>query len=363
MKIEHLLKKMVERESSDLHLKVSAPAYARINSALVNITEEKILTDDMDGFMMDIMTRVQRTSLEEVGELDFAIGAGALGRFRVNAFRQKGSYAMAIRHVKAIAPSFSGLSLPDVILDLATQENGLVLITGTTGSGKSTCLASMVRHLNENYNRHILTIEDPIEFVHEDKNSVMTQRELGQDTKSYAYALKASLRQDPDVILVGEIRDLETFKIALTAADTGHLVMSTIHTTNASETLHRILAMYPEHQHDEVRQMLAASLNGIVSLRLVPDISGEGRIPAAEVLVNTGAIKEYIKEHDGFDMIKKAIAEGNDQYGSQTFDQSLYKHYMDENITYETALKYASNRSDFELKVRGIEGTSDRSWN
>ncbi len=362
MKIEHLLRKMVNEGASDLHLKVGGIPNFRLKSRVVPIGDEKITIDMMDDFINDIMNRQQKTKWENMKEMDFAVSAGSLGRFRVNLFRQRGTVALAIRHVKGEVPNFETLFLPEVILDLAMKKRGLILVTGTTGSGKSTSLASMVNHVNEHSSSHIITIEDPIEYVHKDKASIVTQRELGQDTDNFANALKASLRQDPDMILVGEIRDLDTFQIALTAADTGHLVMSTIHTTNASETLKRILSMYEPHLHDEVRSMLASTLVAIISQRLLPKKDGNGLVPAAEILVNTPTIKEYLQDTDKFEMINSAIAEGHTQYGSQTFDQSIFKLYKDDMITYDTAYKYASNPNDFDLKVRGIESASDRSW-
>ncbi len=362
MKIEQLLRKMVKDEASDLHLKVGGVPSYRLQSRIVPIGEEKITLDVMDDFLNDLLNRQQRTRFEELKEYDFAVSAGGLGRFRVNVFRQRGSVALAIRHVKGEVPRFESLHLPEVLLDVSMKKRGMILLTGTTGSGKSTTLASMINHVNEHVNAHIITIEDPIEFMHKDKASILTQRELGQDTNTFADALKASLRQDPDIILVGEIRDLTTLQIALTAADTGHLVMSTIHTTNASETLKRILSMYEPHLHDEVRAMLAGTLQAIVSQRLLPRKDGKGLVPAAEILINTPTVKEYLNNADKFDLIPSAIAEGHTQYGSQTFDQSIFKLYKEDLITYDTAYKYASNPNDFDLKVRGIESASDRSW-
>ena len=362
MKIEHLLRKMVKDGASDLHLKVGGIPSYRIKSRVVPIGEVKITIDVMDDFLNDIMNKAQRIRFDESKEYDFAVSAGGLGRFRVNVFRQRGTVALVFRHIKGTIPAFETLHLPEVMLDISMKKRGMILLTGTTGSGKSTTLASMINHVNEHVNAHIITIEDPIEFVHKDKSSIITQRELGQDTDSFAAALKASLRQDPDIILVGEIRDLTTFQIALTAADTGHLVMSTIHTTNASETLKRILSMYEPHLHDEVRSMLAGTLQAIISQRLLPKRDGNGLVPAAEILINTPTVKEYLKDPDKFELIPSAIAEGHTQYGSQTFDQSIFRLYKEDLITYDTAYKYASNPNDFDLKVRGIESASDRSW-
>jgi len=316
----------------------------------------------MDEFMADIMNHDQMARFEKEKECDFAVGARDMGRFRVNVFRQRGSVAMVIRHIKANIPKFEELKLPPVILDLAMKKRGLVLVTGTTGSGKSTCLASMIDHINDVVTCNVITVEDPIEYLHRDRKSIVSQREIGVDTNSYASALRSALRQDPDVLLVGEIRDLETMQIALTAADTGHMVFATIHTTNATDTIHRILSMYPPHQHDEVRLLLAECLVGIISLRLLPTKDGLNRVPAAEVLINTGAVREYIMDKNKTDMIEQAIADGHMQYHSQTFDQALLDLYSKEMISYEVALAAATNPDDFDLKVRGISGTSERGW-
>jgi twitching motility protein PilT len=362
MKIEQLLRLMVKEGASDLHLKVGSSPSFRINGDLLSLLKERLTSDSMSQFMNDIMNRVQKNQFEEQKELDFAVGARDLGRFRVNVFRQRGNVAMVIRHISGNIPEFDSLKLPEVILDLALKKRGLILVTGTTGSGKSTALASMVNHINEHISSHILTIEDPIEFVHKDKKSIISQREIGQDTDSYLKSLRAALRQDPDTILVGEIRDLETMSIALTAADTGHMVFSTIHTTNATETISRILSMYPPHQHEEVRHMLANTLVAIISLRLLPNKEGTGRAPAAEIMINTPTIKEYLVDLDKVNLIESAIAEGFDQHRSQTFDQSVYSLLKDDIITYEVAIRNATNPNDFDLKVKGIESTSDRSW-
>jgi len=248
------------------------------------------------------------------------------------------------------------------VRDLALKERGLILVTGTTGSGKSTTMASMIDHINEMTSSNIITVEDPIEFLYRDKRSIISQREVGYDTQDFPRALKASFREDPDTILIGEIRDHETMHIALQAADTGHLVMSTLHTMNATETISRIVSFYPPHQHQQVRLLLANTLVAIISLRLLPRKDRQGRVPAAEVLVNNATIKEYLIDQMQTHLIEGAIREGNSQYGSQSFDQSVHKLFVDGLISYEVALRNASNPADFELKLRGVEGTSDRSW-
>ncbi len=362
LKIEQLLREMVNHKASDLHIRVGVPPIFRINGELERLFDVRIDNGTMDEFMADIMNHDQMARFEKEKECDFAVGARDMGRFRVNVFRQRGSVAMVIRHIKANIPKFEELKLPPIILDLAMKKRGLVLVTGTTGSGKSTCLASMIDHINDVVTCNVITVEDPIEYLHRDKKSIVSQREIGVDTNSYARALRSALRQDPDVLLVGEIRDLETMQIALTAADTGHMVFATIHTTNATDTIHRILSMYPPHQHDEVRLLLAECLAGIISLRLLPTKDGLSRVPAVEILINTGAVREYIMDKNKTDMIEQAIADGHMQYHSQTFDQALLDLYSKEMISYEVALAAATNPDDFDLKVRGISGTSERGW-
>ncbi len=362
LRIEQLLREMVNRKASDLHLRVGVPPVYRINGTLTRLFDVRIDSVMMDSFLDDIMNRDQKQRFEANKECDFAVGARDMGRFRVNVFRQRGTIAVVIRHIKATIPAFEDLHLPEVIRDLALTKRGLVLVTGTTGSGKSTTLASMIDYINQKESVNVITVEDPIEYLYKDNVAIVSQREIGVDTLSYANALRAALRQAPDVLLVGEIRDLETMQIALTAADTGHMVFATIHTTNAVETIHRVLSMYPPHQHDEVRLLLAEVLAGIISLRLLPTKDGKGRVPAAEILVNTGAIKEYIQDKDKIDMVEQAVAEGHIQYRSQTFDQALLELYQNEQISLEVAMNAATNRDDFDLKIRGISGTSDRGW-
>jgi twitching motility protein PilT len=362
LRIEQLLREMVNRKASDLHLRVGVPPVYRINGTLQRIFDVRIDGAMMDSFLDDIMNRDQKQRFEANKECDFAVGARDMGRFRVNVFRQRGTIAVVIRHIKAVIPAFEELHLPEIIRELSLTKRGLILVTGTTGSGKSTTLASMIDYINQKESVNVITVEDPIEYLYKDNVAIISQREIGVDTLSYANALRAALRQDPDVLLVGEIRDLETMQIALTAADTGHMVFATIHTTNAVETIHRVLSMYPPHQHDEIRLLLAEVLVGIISLRLLPTKDGNGRVPAAEILVNTGAIKEYIEDKNKLDMVEQAVAEGHIQYHSQTFDQALLELYQNDQISLETAMNAATNRDDFDLKIRGISGTSDRSW-
>ena len=362
VRIEQLLKAMVENGASDLHVRIGIPPNFRIHGELKKLFEIKITYQLMESFLGDIMNQSQKEHFENTKECDFALSARELGRFRVNVFRQRGTPAIVFRHINSKIPKFESLNLPDIVLEMSLKKRGLILVTGTTGSGKSTCLAAMIDYINEHESTHILTVEDPVEFLHKDKKSIVSQREIGTDSNNYAAALKAALRQDPDVMLIGEIRDLETMQIALTAADTGHMVFATIHTTNATETIHRILSMYPPHQHDEIRMLLSSCLEGIISLRLLPRNDVTGRVPAAEVMVNTAAIREYIMDKTKSEFIETAIAEGHMQYKSQTFDQALLALYNTQKISRQTALEAATNPEDFELKLRGITGTSDRGW-
>ncbi len=360
--INALLKLMVEKGASDLHLRVGVQPVLRVNGELFRLQTERLTAEDMGQILSVIMRAEQVETFRRKNELDFAFGLKDVGRFRINAFRQRGTPALAIRSIKTQAPEFSELGLPEVILDIAMHKRGLILVTGTTGSGKSTLLASMIEHINNNSASNIVTIEDPIEFLYRDKRSMIAQREIGGDTHSFSEALRASFRQDPDIILIGEISDRETIETALSAADTGHLVMSTLHTMNAVETISRIISFFPPHQHDQIRLVLSNVLVSIISLRLLPRKDGNGRIPAAEILINTANIAELILKPEKTHMIVQAIAEGYTQYGSQTFDQSLIRLYQDGHISLQVAKQYASNPDDFDLQVRGIQGTSDRRW-
>ncbi|MBN1308694.1 MAG: type IV pilus twitching motility protein PilT [Chitinispirillaceae bacterium] len=360
--INTLLKLMIEKGASDLHLRVGVNPVLRVNGDLFKLQTDRITVEEMDQVLRTLMKPEQYETFFNKNELDFAFGLKEVGRFRINAFRQRGTPSLAIRSIKTQAPEFTELGLPEVILDIAMHKRGLILVTGTTGSGKSTLLASMIEHINNNVPCNIVTIEDPIEFLYRDKRSIIAQREIGPDTHSFANALRASFRQDPDIILIGEIRDRETIETALSAADTGHLVMSTLHTMNAVETISRIISFFPPHQHDQIRLLLSSVLVSIISLRLLPRKDGSGRVPAAEILINTSNIAELILKPEQVHMILQAIGEGFSQYGSQTFDQSLIRLYKDEYISLQVAKQYASNPDDFDLQVRGVQGTSDRRW-
>lgn len=362
IRIQSYFKLMVDKNASDLHMRVGVTPVMRVDGELFRLNTEPVKTDEMEAIMQYLMNSDQYDYYSRNHELDFAIGVKGLGRFRINAYHQRGTPSFAIRYIKTTVPEFSKLFLPEVILDIAMRKRGLILVTGTTGSGKSTLLASMVEHINKNTSSNIITIEDPIEFLYKDKRSIIAQREIGTDAGSFSSALRASFRQDPDIILIGEIRDSETMETAMSAADTGHLVMSTLHTMNTVETISRIISFFPPHQHDQIRLVLSSVLVSVISLRLLPRQGGDGRVPAAEILVNNANIAELIQQPHNTHILLQAIADGNTQYGSQTFDQSLFQLYQDELISLQTAKQYANNPDDFDLKVRGVQGTSDRSW-
>jgi twitching motility protein PilT len=295
-------------------------------------------------------------------EVDFAFGVSGLARFRANFYVQRGSIAMVFRHVPVEIKSIDELGLPVILKDLAMKPRGLMFVTGTVGSGKSTTLAAMVREINENANKNIITIEDPIEFLHQDKKSIINQREIGSDTSSFHEALRHILRQDPDVILVGEIRDALTMEIALMAADTGHLVLSTLHTIDATQTINRVISFFPPHQHQEIRYLLSSTLQAVISQRLIPVKEGRGRVPAVEVMVVTSTIREYIIDPEKASMIQQAIREGVTSHGMQSFDQSLMQLLSEGQISMEEALKNSSNPHEFALRLKGNQATSDKTW-
>lgn len=363
MELDDILRIAVKRGASDIHLKVGLPPIFRIYSALVPLKDAGRLTpDDLSGMVFSVMNNSQKEKFSESNEIDLAYGVPGLGRFRVNAFQQRGTLGAVLRVIPFQIKAPAELHLPKVVEKLAAQQRGLILVTGTTGSGKSTTLASIIDYINSRRTAHVMTIEDPVEFLHRDKKSIINQREVGFDTESFAVALRSALRQDPDVILVGEMRDIETIEIALTAAETGHLVLSTLHTIDAQETVNRIISVFPPHYQHQVRMSLAAVLKGIISQRLVARADGKGRVPAVEVMVSTSRIRECIANQDKTKEIQEAIAAGYTTYGMQTFDQSLMSLLKNKHITYEEALKYATNPADFALKVEGVSSTSDLHW-
>lgn len=357
-----ILQQMVQLNASDLHLKVGRPPTLRVNGDLSPLPLPALRPDDMSTLAKELMTPKQVKEFTEFRESDFATGVPGIGRFRVNAYQQRGTIAFAIRTIPHQAKSLRELNLPPVTEDIALLPRGLVLVTGITGSGKSTSLASMLHHVNERRFANIITIEDPIEFLHRDIKCHINQREIGTDTGSFAQALRRVLRQDPDVILIGEIRDLDTLDTALKAADTGHLVFSTLHTTDATQTINRVLSFYPPHQQNEVRYALSSALAAVISQRLVPRNDRPGRVPACEVLINTAAVREQIRDITKTLNIPDLIKEGTVQYGMQSFDQSLMGWYSKGVVSYENALFYATNPSEFALRVQGVSGSSDTSW-
>ncbi|MDH4347940.1 MAG: type IV pilus twitching motility protein PilT [Gemmatimonadota bacterium] len=352
---------MVQRNGSDLHLKVGRPPTIRVNGDLEGLEQQPLKPEDLKLLAEQIMTPRQVKEFAEKKEADFAIGVPGVGRFRTNIYQQRGTLAFAFRAIPYEVKTVRELQLPEVLEEIALRPRGLVLVTGVTGSGKSTSLAAMINHVNQNRRVNIITIEDPIEFLHRDQQANIAQREVGSDTLSFGLALRHVLRQDPDVILIGEIRDMETLDVALKAADTGHLVFSTLHTTDATQTINRVISFYPPHQHQEIRSLLSTALAGVVCLRLVPRKDGKGRVPAAEVLINTAAVADNIRDIEKALNIPDLIAEGAEAYGMQSFDQSLMRWYKSDAISYESALFYSTNPSEFALRASGISSASDRS--
>jgi len=349
--------------ASDIHLKAGLPPMFRVDGALVPLKDARRLPPEEIGRMaFGIMNDYQKEKFKQTNEVDLAYGVPGLGRFRVNVFQQRGTLGVVLRVIPFKIQTIEQLMLPKVLEKVAAEQRGLVLVTGTTGSGKSTTLAAMIDHINATETCHIMTIEDPIEFLIRDKRSIVNQREVGVDTMSFGQALKSALRQDPDVILVGEMRDLETIETALTAAETGHLVMSTLHTLDATETVNRIISAFPPYQQKQVRLQLGSVLKAVISQRLVPRTDGKGRVPAIEVLLATARVRELIEDKDRTKEIPEAIAQGHLSYGMQTFDQSLMGLLKSAVISYEEALRQATNPDDFALRVSGISGTSDSKW-
>jgi twitching motility protein PilT len=352
---------LIEKGGSDLHLKVPAPPVIRVDGQMRPIDGLAPLTpEDTGRAVREMLSDADKLQeFAEEGEVDFAYSIPGLARFRCNAFRQRGSISLVIRAIPVSIKTIDELSLPPVIRELAEEERGIVLLTGTTGSGKSTTLAAMIDHINSTRRRHIVTVEDPLEFLHEDKKSIVNQREVGMDTGSFKRALRRVLRQDPDVILIGEMRDEETVHTALSAAETGHLVFSTVHTVDAAETVNRLIDFFPPHMHNQVRAMIASTLKGAVSQRLVPTIDGSGRIACCEVLRMTGRVRDMITNPDETGRLPEVIAEGS-FYGMQTFDQHLFEHLKAGRVEMDTAIQFATSPHDFKLLVAadGKRGTT-----
>lgn len=345
--------------ASDLHLRAGSTPVIRVNGELRPLSGvTKLNQDETLEIAFSMMSNRQKQHFKEVFEVDIGYGVSGLGRFRVNIFQQRNSIGIVARVISDRVCSFSELGLPPVLQNIANEYRGLILVTGTTGSGKSTTLSAIVDHINETRNCHIVTVEDPIEFLHKDKQSFITQREVDVDTRSFAEALRGSLRQDPDVILVGEMRDLETIETALVAAETGHLVLSTLHTLDAQETLTRIISAFPPYQQKSVRIQLSGLLKAVVSQRLMKSASGKARVPAVEVLISTPLIRDYILHEEKTAAIRDAIAAGTSQYGMQTFDQSLFYLYQSGLVSLEEALRGSTNPDEFKLRLAGIQNTS-----
>jgi twitching motility protein PilT len=358
--INDLLKIATDRGASDLHLKVGSHPVIRVDGRLIPLAEQKrLMQEDTIAMAFSIMSARQKQKFKDNFEIDMAYSVPGLGRFRCSVFQQRGTVGLVLRVIPVRILTIRDLLLPPVLEKISQERRGLILVTGTTGSGKSTSLAAMIDYINSTRTEHIMTIEDPIEFLHRDKKSLVNQREVEVDTKSFAYALRSALRQDPDVILVGEMRDYETIETALTAAETGHLVLSTLHTLDATETVNRIISVFPPHQQKQIRLQLASVLKSVISMRLVPRADGQGRVPAVEVLRSTAYIRDCVENKEKTKLIRDAISAGTSQYGMQTFDQSLHKLYRSDLISFEEALRQASNPDEFKLKVAGIQSTSD----
>jgi len=357
--MQDLLRRMVEKKASDLFFSCNAPVKIKIEGKIFPVNKQVLSPETVRQAALGLMTAEQIEYFNEELEIDFALSEPGLGRFRVNVFQQRGNVGMVLRVIPTKIRTIEELELPRVLSQICEEQRGLILTTGTTGSGKSTTLAAMIDRINSLRAEHIITIEDPIEFLHRDKKGYVNQREIGVDTPSFSAALRASLRQDPDVILVGEMRDLETISTALHAAETGHMVFSTLHTLDAVETVNRIISIFPPPEQKQIRLQLAAVLRAIVSQRLVRRCDSEGRVPAVEVMINTAFIRECVLVPEKTRSIRDAIAAGTSQYGMQTFDQSLWDLFQAGLVAYETALENASNADDFKLRMQGIASTAD----
>jgi twitching motility protein PilT len=360
MHVNDLLKIAVESGASDLHLKVGSVPMMRIRGSLAPINVGKTIDhEDVVSMGAAIMSTSQREKFNDLQELDLAYSVPGLGRFRCNIFQQRGTVGLVLRVIPMEIRTIDELSLPKVLKTVAEEERGLVLVTGTTGSGKSTTLAAMIDHINKTRAVHVMTVEDPIEFLHRDVKAIVNQREVSVDTPSFAQALRSALRQDPDVILVGEMRDYETIDTGLLAAETGHLVFSTLHTVDATETINRIIAVFAPHQQKQVRLQLASVLKAVVSQRLMPKVDGKGRAAAVEVMISTPFIRDCIVDKERTHLINGAIATGTSLYGMQTFDQSIFGLFEQGLVSYEEALRWATNVDEFKMRVQGISTTLD----
>ncbi|MDX2174938.1 MAG: PilT/PilU family type 4a pilus ATPase [Candidatus Sumerlaeia bacterium] len=356
IRLDDMLAEMVERNSSDMFIKAGVPPHMRLDGKIVTMDYDELSMDDVQALAYSLMTEEQINRFEKIPEMDLAMGVRGVGRFRVNLFRQRGSIGMVFRHIKTPTFNFQDLHLPDTVRQLSDRVRGLVLVTGTTGSGKSTTLAAMINHINESRKAHIVTIEDPIEFLHQDKMSIVCQREVGFDTKTFQDALRHVLRQSPDVILVGEMRDLETVSTSLAAAETGHLVFSTLHTMDAVQTVERIINFYPAYLHAQIRMEMSLGLQGVVSQRLLPRKRGMGRVPAIEILVNSPLIKKLLHEGKTLELLQTIEASGS--WGMQSFNQSLFMLIQENLVNVEDAMLYATSPEELRLMIDGITSGS-----
>ena len=355
MTVEQLMQDALDKNASDIHLKEGNPPILRIDGELVRLEDQAVLTEeDLQVMLTQIASPADIVKFQKVMELDNSYFYEGKARFRINVCKDDGDTRIVMRLIPLIIKTMEELKLPVVLKKLCVLKNGLVLVTGPTGSGKSTTLAALINDINTERPDHIITVEDPVEFLHKDKRAIVTQREIGHDTLSFANALRGALRQDPDVILIGEMRDAETVRTALASAETGHLVFSTLHTVDAVETLNRVIDFFEPHQQLQIRKQLASVLRGVVSQRILPLATGHGRCVAAEVLLGTRTVRDFIEKGKSFKDIVQLIEEGNDQYGMQTFDQALYDLWKAEKITAEVALLNATSQKDLKLRMQGM---------
>lgn len=351
--MEKIIKAAVDRGASDLHIKAGDVFRARIDGKLVALTKQALTPDQTRSIALRLIANEDdRARIDKIQDYDCSWGAPGIGRFRVNILRQRSSFMIVMRVIPFEVPSFDKLNVPPVLKTIAEAERGMILVTGVTGSGKSTTMAALLNHINQHANKHIVTLENPIEFLHRDLQSSITQREIGVDTESFRMGLRAALRQDPDVVLIGEMRDAETIDTAMKAAETGHLLISTLHTADAQTTIMRIMAMFPPEEQDVVRVRLAESLHAVVSQRLLPRADGQGRVAALEIMVVTPTIRELMLDKDRIGEIREFIADGREQYGMQTFDQHLEELVTNGTIAYNVALAASTRPSDFQLKMQ-----------
>lgn len=351
--MENIIKAAVERDASDIHIKAGDVFRARIDGKLTPLTKQRLTPEQTKAIALKLIpVEEDRKRIDQIKDYDCSWGAAGIGRFRVNILRQRSSFSIVMRVIPFEVPTVEKLNLPPVLKKIAESERGMILVTGVTGSGKSSTLAAMVNHINQHMNKHIVTLENPIEFLHRDVSSSVTQREIGPDTESFGTGLRAALRQDPDVVQIGEMRDAETVDIAMKAAETGHLLISTLHTPDATTTVARVVAMFPPEEQEVVRIRLADSLQAVVSQRLLPKADGKGRVAALEIMIATATIRDLVRDRNRVGEIKDYIEEGKDQYGMQSFDQHLMELVEAGTVTFETAKAAASNPSDFELKLQ-----------